>query len=73
MENFAAFAEIKALNNEPVEVILLKESIAGDLVNIILSCCEIGFNFFRFFPVTADKIELNVFAGLGISVTRNVM
>lgn len=33
LENFAEFAETKALDGEPVDVILLQEGVAGDLVN----------------------------------------
>lgn len=111
LENFAGFAETKALDGEPVDVILLQEGIAGDLVNTrqgsprnlqdklqergliydlktaietgvpgilttgnaILSRCEIRSNFFRFLPVTDEKIEFEEFGGLGIAVTRNVM
>jgi maltose 6'-phosphate phosphatase len=111
LENLADFAEIKALDGEPVDVILLQEGIAGDLVdtnngspsdlqeklrnrgltydletaietgipgilttgNAILSRCEIGFKFFKFLPITSEKIELEGIGGLDIPITRNVM
>ena len=111
LENLAEFAEARALDGEPIDVILLQEGIAGDLVktndgspsdlqeklrdrglvydlktaietgilgilktgNAILSRCEIRFNFFKFLPVTSEKIELEGIGSLDIPITRNVM
>ena len=111
LENLADFAETKASDGEPIDVILLQEGIAGNLVktnngspsdlqeklrdhglvydlktaietgipgilttgNAILSRCEIRFNFFKFLPVTSEKIELAGLGSLDIPITRNVM